>query len=342
MSETNQPASDVQPSSVVAKNNMKVFVALGVVAFVLFGTLGVTVYRVYAQRASDNFTMKMANLLHLSAAKIGDTEIPYKDYVEDLRAIHVMRDFDKAQTPPGPGAELTEEQMSDQVLMRLASNVLVEEAAKEQSLAVEDQDIQVLKANLLSKFKDEAELNGELMKRYGWDIAQYEAKVLRPFVLQRKLATKLQEPVKAEAEKTLEAVKTGGDFAEFAKKYNPDSTKNTGGDLGWFAKGDMVPEFDKAVFSLKKGEVYPTLVETQFGYHIIRLDDKKTARVKNDKGVMENQEQVRASHILFAFVDLNNYLDTKMKEAKPKLRLKVHNPFAAATQAAEATETTTK
>lgn len=65
-------------------------------------------------------------------------------------------------------------------------------------------------------------------------------------------------------------VKKGKDFADLAKKYSTDSTAEKGGDLGWFDKGKMVPEFDKAAFALKDGET-SGIVKSNFGYHIIKV-----------------------------------------------------------------------
>ncbi len=73
-------------------------------------------------------------------------------------------------------------------------------------------------------------------------------------------------------------LKEGADFAELAKKYSEDpGSRDKGGDLGFVAKGLMVKEFEEAAFKLKKGEV-SGIVETAFGYHIIKLEDKKPAK----------------------------------------------------------------
>ncbi len=64
-------------------------------------------------------------------------------------------------------------------------------------------------------------------------------------------------------------------FIELAKAKSTGPTGPNGGDLGSFAKGQMVPEFDKAVFALKKGEITTAPVKTQFGYHVIYLEDTK-------------------------------------------------------------------
>ncbi len=336
MSEVNQPVGQ-QPvegeKAVVSssKGNPKIFMALGLVVLVLLGVVGAGVYRAYAKLASDKFTMKIAEVLNLPAAKVGENSVPYVDFVEDLKAIRTVRDFDKAQEAitgqAGPNAGLTDEQMPQEVIRRLVSNLLSGEAAKKYELAVEDEDIKEVKDKLLAQFQDEAGLDAELIQHYGWNYANFETKVIRPFILQRKLLDKLQEPVKAGAEKALEEVKSGADFAVLAKQNNPDSTAEIGGDLGWFGKGRMLPEFEKAAFSLKKGEVYPTLVETRFGYHIIRLDDRRVGKVENDKGKMVNENQVRASHILFAFEKLENFFEEEVKNNKPKIYLRIQDPF---------------
>jgi len=77
---------------------------------------------------------------------------------------------------------------------------------------------------------------------------------------------------KMEAEKVLALVQNKGDFAQLATQYSEDTSKSKGGDLGYFNRGKMVQSFDDAVFSLKKEEV-SGLIETPFGYHIIKLEE---------------------------------------------------------------------
>lgn len=69
----------------------------------------------------------------------------------------------------------------------------------------------------------------------------------------------------------------GADFATLAKEKSTDPAKDTGGDLGFFARDAMVPEFADAAFKLGKGEYTKTPVHTQFGWHVIKLDDRRTA-----------------------------------------------------------------
>jgi peptidyl-prolyl cis-trans isomerase C len=72
-----------------------------------------------------------------------------------------------------------------------------------------------------------------------------------------------------------EALKKGADFAALAKKHSEGPTSKKGGDLNFFGRGAMVPAFEKVAFAGKKGVIHPELVKSQFGWHIIKVTDKK-------------------------------------------------------------------
>ncbi len=338
------PVSGQANSVAISKRKTVAAISAGAVIVLVLGSVGFGVYRAYAKSASDKFTLTVARVLSLPAVRLQDKKIPYTEYMEDLQAIRVMKAYDMDQRAAGlaaertPGADLTEQQMTDQVLWRLVNNEIVRTAAEQYSITITDDEVKTLKDEMLKNFESETALELELVKRYGWTIADYEKKVVRPFILQSKLAKKItedpeaKESIRVQAQKVLEEAKNDSDFAALAKQYSGDGSAQNGGDLGWFSKGQMVPDFEKAAFSLKKGAVYPTLVETEFGYHIIKLYDRRTEKVKNSKGQMENQEQVRASHILFRFADFGSFMEEAIKKASPKLYLKVHNPFAEAVE----------
>jgi peptidyl-prolyl cis-trans isomerase D len=88
----------------------------------------------------------------------------------------------------------------------------------------------------------------------------------------------------AEIQKTAETVdqkaKHGGDFAALAKQYSEDTTKDAGGDLGWIVRGQTVPEFEQAAFTLPVGSI-SDLVRTQYGFHIIHVIERQMARTQS-------------------------------------------------------------
>ncbi len=91
-----------------------------------------------------------------------------------------------------------------------------------------------------------------------------------------------------------------------AKQVSQDGTAQRGGDLGYFSRGQMVPEFEKAAFSLEKGKV-SQVVETKFGYHLIKLEDKKEARTLGfqevEPKIAEFLRQKKGEEQLKAYVD---------------------------------------
>lgn len=78
-----------------------------------------------------------------------------------------------------------------------------------------------------------------------------------------------------EADSIINQLNHGANFAALAKKYSTDASKSQGGELGWFSPDQMVPEFSAAVEGLKKGEYTKTPVHTQFGWHVIQLEDTR-------------------------------------------------------------------
>lgn len=114
-------------------------------------------------------------------------------------------------------------------------------------------------------------------------------------------------------------LKKGVSFSDVAKKYSEDpGSKDRGGDLGYFGRGDMVPAFDKAIASLDVGQT-SDIVTTEFGYHIIQLDEKKAASPMSFDDIKD---------------DLREYLyqqrgakrfDTYVKDLRAKADVKINN-----------------
>jgi peptidyl-prolyl cis-trans isomerase D len=113
-----------------------------------------------------------------------------------------------------------------------------------------------------------------------------------------KVDQKAVDEARAKAEDVLKQVKAGGDFAALANKYStdpgnedPQTHAKKGGELGWFGKGQMVPEFEKVAFAQNKGQI-SDLVKTDFGFHIIQTEDKEEAHTKPLEEVKGDIEKV--------------------------------------------------
>jgi peptidyl-prolyl cis-trans isomerase D len=91
---------------------------------------------------------------------------------------------------------------------------------------------------------------------------------------------KTDQAAKAKADDLLKQIKSGGNFADLASKNSDDpGSKTGGGELGWLDRGRTVPEFDKVAFTLAPGQT-SDVIKTQFGYHILQVEEKKTAHLR--------------------------------------------------------------
>ncbi len=126
----------------------------------------------------------------------------------------------------------------------------------------------------------------------------------------------------AKAKEIAEQLAKGGDFAKLAKEHSKDpGSKDDGGDLGFFSRGQMVPQFEETAFKLKKGEVSPP-IQSQFGWHIIKLDDQR------QRGAPPF-EQIKGRII-------NSMVHRKAQEIGAQLREKAQVEFVDAALKAEA------
>ena len=113
------------------------------------------------------------------------------------------------------------------------------------------------------------------------------------------------------ANQVIQKLRDGASFNDLAKEFSEDpGSKDNGGDLGFFSPGAMVPEFDKAVFSMKAGELSSAPVHTQFGWHVIKVDERRPMPVPEFEEV-KSQLEMEAQQEL-----LQNKIDELRKSAE--------------------------
>ena len=127
---------------------------------------------------------------------------------------------------------------------------------------------QVLQRLMLSKTMEGTVTDAAVRARY-----EEEAKKLA--ATEQIKASHILLKTEEEAKKVLALLDKGGDFAELAKKNSTGPSASDGGSLGFFGRGQMVPAFEKAAYALKAGTYTKKAVKTQFGWHVIKVDDRK-------------------------------------------------------------------
>jgi peptidyl-prolyl cis-trans isomerase D len=157
----------------------------------------------------------------------------------------------------------------------------------------------------------------EIESYYNANIQQFQMpEQVRASHILLKTEGKDEATVRKQAEDILKEAKApGADFAALAKKYSEDDgSKVNGGDLDYFSKGRMVPEFEQAAFSMQPGQI-SDLVKSQFGFHIIKVVDKKAASTRPlDEVRTQIQGTLTAQRVDQQIADRTRDLDTRIKK----------------------------
>jgi peptidyl-prolyl cis-trans isomerase C len=210
-----------------------------------------------------------------SALPPGNTVVARVDGVE----FH-LSDIEAAQRSlPQQAQKLPFEQVYPILLDRLVAGALVTEAGRKEHLdqdpAVERQlrlyEDHLIQQAYVEQLIKAAETDDQLKARYQKLIQE---KPTREEVHARHILVKTE----AEAKSIIAQLDKGADFATLAKKYSTDPGAASGGDLGYFGRDDMVPAFVAAAFALPIGHYTETPVKTEFGWHVILVEDRRVKK----------------------------------------------------------------
>jgi peptidyl-prolyl cis-trans isomerase C len=204
-----------------------------------------------------------------------------------------VRESDIALAEEDVGAEMqapSPEAKREHLIAYLADIIMVTQAADEKKLA-DNPDFKrrlaFLRNKLLMGFglqeETKAALTDEALHR------TYEEAVKSVGDQEEVRARHILVETEDEAKAILEQIKAGADFATLAKEKSKDPGAADGGDLGWFSKEQMVPQFAEVAFKMYPGQV-SNPVKTQFGWHIIKLEDRRTKQPPEFEKVREQIE----------------------------------------------------
>jgi len=235
-----------------------------------------------------NITIALASFLMVTAVQA-------KDYGTVNGVAITETDVQMTMGPSGMSFDALDDSMKKRVLDMVVDRTLLTQAAQKTDVAKSDEykkQLAELKNGLLldvwmKKMMSDIEKSltkEKLEAHYTKNKEQYGTpKQLKA----RHILVKTEDEGKALIKELSEAKDKTAKFIELAKSKSTGPSGANGGDLGWFPLDRMVPEFSKAADTLKKGEFTTTPVKTQFGYHIIMLDDRKDASTKKFEEVQD-------------------------------------------------------
>ena len=206
------------------------------------------------------------------------------------------------------------EMVYDQLLDSVINDRLLTAAARKQNVQndpqvkerVKELENKVIQQAYLTKHVDKQVSDAVLKKRY--DELMKDAKPGEE-VRARHILVETEE----QANEVLADLKKGGSFEEIAKAKSKDtSNAPTGGDLGYFGQQEMVPAFAEAAFAMKPGQVSEKGVQTQFGWHVIKVEDRRQAKPPAFDEVKENIRQEMAEETVMTLIkDLRGKAEVK-------------------------------
>ena len=149
--------------------------------------------------------------------------------------------------------------------------------------------------------------------------ARYDQEVANTPPVNEVHARHILVKTKEEAVDIIKQLDGGAKFEDIAKAKSSDGSAAQGGDLGWFGPGQMVPEFEKAVFALEVGAYTKEPVQTQFGWHVIKVEDKRTQQPPAFDKVKDQVRSVLLREKYFALVK-SVRAGAKVEIADPELK----------------------
>jgi len=288
-------------------NTFKIFMGLVVgviaVAILFLIVVGVGVYKY-------NWDNQLARWLPFPAALYEGKILSHSDYQDDLATLDLFYDAQVEQS--GSAVQRpSDDYLEKSVLSRMVREKFLSEAAASFSLTVSQKEVDDEYSLLLAQAEDTEQVTKQLEELYGWTDVQFKEKVIKPYLIRLKVQqyiaddNTINEEAKKKAEEVLSLLQSGDKtFEELVTEYSDDTTASTGGDLGYFGRGQMVSEFEEAAFALEEGKT-SGIVKTQYGYHIIKLIEKISA-------TEETAEQLHAAHILIMVKDIDEWIDDEL------------------------------
>lgn len=315
------------PAAILAKvtadrDVKKAAIRVGLVALVLlvlvviaFGVL------IYMYKSDSPAVKVVASVVPYPVQQVNGRFVLYKDYLFEVDANkRAYQNNAKLNNQPPVDFNSTDgkkllSEIKQHSLDKLENDALVAQLSAQKKVKVTDKEVNDLINQLYQRYGGKDTLLKTLNQIYGWNLNDLK-KVVRKQLLAKNLEEKVtSDPAvdvaaKAKAQDVLKKVKDGGDFGELAKQNSQSSDAASGGDLGFFTKGQLPDNLQAAAEALQPGQVSDA-VKTQYGYEIIKVVEKK------DDG------SIHGLHILIKTIDFNEYFDGELKKAKVNTYIKV-------------------
>ena len=286
-------------------------ITISVAAFAYWVCIIVAGVGIYKWRMDNKFAKTMEKIFPYPAAVVGNSLITMEDLSKEVGYINYF--YQKTAPEQMPDNSLIEKQVVD----RLIQERVITKLSRDNGVSISSKEIDEQFNKIVEENGGQEKVKEILNDLYGLDVKSFKH-LIQAQLLQEKLKDKFEKDLQmqikvkhiliksapdatpevkaaaqAKAQDLLNQIKNGADFAELAKQYSEDeASQGQGGELPFFSKGQNVVEFETAAFSLNPGEI-SDLVETQYGFHIIKAEDKKgSINLTFEDWLTENEKKI--------------------------------------------------
>lgn len=268
-----------------------------IVCFV--GIMSLSVYRLHSE---NKFVLATLRILRLPAAIVDGKIVRYYDWQKEVEAVMY---FSEKKLSGATKADVEKE-----VLTKLIHEAIYKNLAKKLKISVSEEDVESYVNKIADQLGGKDKLAANVKDSFNWDMDAFKEHIVFSQALGETLEKEFnqsaatKEIISKKTDALMEEWQKGDkSFEQLAIEWSDDTaTAKNGGDLGWFPRGVMIKEFEDAAFALSPGQV-SGLVETEYGFHLIKVEEKKPADEKT-----KSAEQVKARHILIKFPKFSEYL----------------------------------
>lgn len=293
-------------------------VSAGILVGLVIAFFAYSVMALYWFNTTSEFMYRVTRVLPFPVAKAGPDLVLYEDYLFELRHyIHYYQtqqevdfntDADRAQL----------DSFREEALRLVTDSAYVKQLAREHSITVSDVEVRAEVDLLRSQNRlggSDQVFENVLREYWGWSVQDFERK-LHQQLLAQKVVSALDADAHQRAQSVLNQLNEGAEFTEMAEQHSDDErTKASGGNYGFVidrTSRDLPPQVIEALFSLEPGE-FSGIVETPLGLEIVKM------RERSGGGV-------RASHILFQFKGIEDYIDPLKGDSPPRFFIRTPEP----------------
>ncbi|HBO16820.1 MAG: Foldase protein PrsA [Candidatus Moranbacteria bacterium GW2011_GWE2_35_2-] len=291
--------------------------SFGVFILFIFVLLSFFIYRNY----ENSFAKKIVAYIHFPAVAVDYYHfISLSNLNEDLQSVknfYENQDFSKEGLRVDFSTEDGKKRLKikeKDILNKLIADKVIELVAEENKIIISKEDVDQNVSRKIEEFGNEEKIKNNLEKLYGWSMEDFKKKIVRPSlyrdemekIIQKEYNQKENDKQKDRMQQAWEKLSNGGDFVSIVKEFSQGETAEQGGELGWFSREQILDELAETSFSLKEGG-RSGVIESELGYHIIEVEEKK---IENDK------ELIRVRQIFRPKTNLNDWLNEEMKKRK--------------------------